>query len=311
MSDRLGLCTNYDGCRTAEAGDAVAVADGGDFVCPECGLELMEKTGAPPLPARWKKVLAAVGVVVGLGALIGSAVMFWPGDGRDPPTDTARLRELLAQGEFEAFRRMVENARDRPDVRELIAETTIAITPTVRFQYQMKGREASPALPFQGGKSNRPRLSKDDQYRIFLDVGETARPLHLYVFQRDHYGKIDRLFPDGTYSGIGNPVTSLMTVRMPPGERDWFYVDELPNTEGGAVTETIFVTLSPWPADDLNELYGRIHEATSKEAQELLTREFIARMESRREAGLPSVFFDDPAFDHVRASPSGRTTRTR
>jgi hypothetical protein len=94
MAKRVGKCTNFGLCRTADSRRSIDVGEGGEFSCPECGKPLREAAAAgPTAPAKsggGKKV-----AVVGALALIlsaGAAYKFLGGDGKtvvkhDGPND--------------------------------------------------------------------------------------------------------------------------------------------------------------------------------------------------------------------------------
>ena len=63
MAIRQGRCTNFGNCGAADRKQIIPIADGSDFVCPECNRQLTDM-------GRAAKSGSSVGIVVGLLLLL-------------------------------------------------------------------------------------------------------------------------------------------------------------------------------------------------------------------------------------------------
>lgn len=177
---------------------------------------------------------------------------------------------------------------------------------TVKFQYQKKGQKPSELYPIESPQIQGVTLTHEDNYRLEIEVPNMPEPLYLYVFRKDHYGKIYRRFPDPEmYAGmnipvVNNPVQPGTTYPMPPGQNKYVYLDELPSGETKSIPESIYVIASPFDAKDVNAFFGKIHQETDADTRNKLMAEFIQRIKSRETAGLESLFFREFVFYHAR-----------
>ena len=332
----LGKCTNFDECDKAINREEITVPDGADFVCPDCGGELMPVKGAkkPPIPLIAGIVLAVAVVGGGLGWVamgtddsgagvqeeqVNTATVGLDDETEieettetetapppeeapapeEPAVSEAEVRSLLKAGNFAVASQMVQDhAEAFPEIRRAMA---LPVNPVVRLQYKKKGhQQASQPVSLDQPQLGDLRLSHEDNYRVLVDIPPGAPPVHLYVFQQDHFGKIERIFPDPVFGGAENPLAGAVTLRLPPKESDWFYLDELASGEADAIPETLYVIASPWEAEDLDELFGRLHQEMGREERSRILENFVQRLRVRDQAGLASVFFQEFTFDHVR-----------
>jgi len=93
VATRQGKCTNFGNCDTSNKQEVIAVPQGADFVCPECGRALTEVGGQAGKKSRTPVFVAALVVVVLIGLVIWRALNH--GDGT---TLGSRLVELRLSG---------------------------------------------------------------------------------------------------------------------------------------------------------------------------------------------------------------------
>ncbi|NJL60307.1 MAG: DUF4384 domain-containing protein, partial [Desulfobacteraceae bacterium] len=115
----------------------------------------------------------------------------------------------------------------------------------------------------------------------------------MYVFQKDTNDNIDRIFPNPVWNADNNPLApDRFPLRIPPNKEEYLYVDEMPQ----AAEETIYVIASLWKAEDIEKIYGKIHQETDKGIRHQQIRQFLIMLELRKNAGLPSVFYKEFSF---------------
>jgi hypothetical protein len=213
---------------------------------------------------------------------------------------TARTEDvmaLLVQGEYEKAKSLCSNADNDPQNKRLCAEIVMPLTVEASFQYQKAGEKVSPELPFDANDLTSLVLTNRDNYRFFVSVA--LDNTFLYVFQKDQHGVINRLFPDPVWTkGVDNPLQKSNVYRIPTGEKEWFYLDELPSTKTEPINETIYIVASPWRAKDLEELYGKIHESTSAEGRKNLIEKFIHQLQARNDSNFKCLFYKEVTFEH-------------
>jgi len=304
MADIPGRCTNFGNCDIADEKKPVAAPEN-DFHCPECG-NTLTKVGKQrkPLP---KGLIAAGGGALVIIAGVLAVFLFYDPSPPPPapvPTTTAvesgQVMSHLTEGDFSAAVGLLQSSQAQ--VPALSALRRQIQTPThlgIRFQYKEAGQPNPSTLTIESSRRLTVTLTHRDNYRIYLS-NPTSRDLYVYAFQKDHYGKIHRIFPDPVYSGTGNPLGAGRTGRLPPGDKDWLYLDELSTAESGPIPETVRVAASPWPAEDIKRLYGRIHGTTQGEERRELMRKFEERLKARDDPSVPASFYREFSFMHDR-----------
>jgi len=72
---KIGKCINKTFCTNADSGKEIKIPFGDEFVCPECGLDLVEIPVAEPKFSKWAKIVISIGVVLGLA--VGGYFLFF------------------------------------------------------------------------------------------------------------------------------------------------------------------------------------------------------------------------------------------
>jgi hypothetical protein len=120
----------------------------------------------------------------------------------------------------------------------------------------------------------------------------------VYVFEKDHYGEVKRIFPDPVWSrGVENPVHNGKTYQL-PSEREWLYLDELPISQALTITETLYIVASPWRAKDIEQAYGKIYEAVTPDVRNELIEKFMAQLSARADSSIKSLYYKEFSFEH-------------
>ncbi|MFP5213458.1 MAG: hypothetical protein ACLGPL_08775 [Acidobacteriota bacterium] len=212
-----------------------------------------------------------------------------------PPVD---FNVLLAQGEFVKARDLLKKAPESEQTRTLLRELETPCSVQASFQYQKKDQGASPMFVMGKDDLKGVELTSRDAYRLKVTTAQSMA--HLYIFQKDHYGDVKRIFPDPVWSkGYDNPLAKGQTCEL-PGQKDWYYLDELPSDQQATITETIYVVASPWKAVDLEQLYGKIYEATSKTDRSALIDQFLRQLQLRNDSSLKCAYYVELPFQHAK-----------
>jgi len=208
------------------------------------------------------------------------------------------LMTCLRQGEFT---KTVQALQTMPEHPEMVTLRSVMDTPLgvqVQFQYQRGVESPSPLYPLESADLKGLVLSHRDVYRLSLSTASDET--YLYVFQQDRYGQMTRLFPDPVWSGVDNPIRHGHSYQIPPGSKEWVFLDELPPTQEAAIQETLYIIVSPWQATDLEALYGEVYAATSRESRGALLERFFARLRLREAAPIKAVYYKEFSFHHER-----------
>jgi len=206
------------------------------------------------------------------------------------------VKALLRKGAFTEAKRLLQDMPASPEKEKLVTELNTDLGLDVKFQYKMDTKEPSPQYPVDASDLNDLKLSHRDNYRLFISVSHNNA--FLYVYQKDHYGQIERLFPDPVWSKADNPIQAGTVYQIPPEQKTWLYLDELPSEN--PVEETLYLIVSPYEAEDLVNLHGEIYKATSKQTREELIRSFQERLELRKDTPFKAVQYKTLSFQHGR-----------
>ncbi|MBF0528110.1 MAG: DUF4384 domain-containing protein [Deltaproteobacteria bacterium] len=203
----------------------------------------------------------------------------------------------LTQGELAKAKEFCRSVSDDPQSKKLCTEMNTPLSIQAGFQYQKDGGSVSAVKPIEAQELKGLTLTNKDNYRLFVSVSQDK--VFLYIFQKDRYGVINRLFPDPIWSqGVDNPLQKNYEYRIPTGEKEWYYLDELLATQAGPITETIYIIASPWRSVDIEELYGKIHGATTTETRKDLTAKFLKRLQLRNEPTQKSTSYKEFSLEH-------------
>ncbi len=104
-------------------------------------------------------------------------------------------------------------------------------------------------------------LSEQEAY--YLEIAVSPRQ-YVYAAQLDARGALYALFPNPDFSGRNNPVEAGVTLRVPEIEN--FFLDE--NTG----KETIYVLSSPYPLEQVEQIFAGLATAGAAGMEDLATR---------------------------------------
>lgn len=208
----------------------------------------------------------------------------------------------LEKGDFSQAEKMMEKAElQNTDMQVLRDQMSADISTEIFFQYQKTGQAPSEFYPVSSPDLREIVLTHRDNYRLKLESKSQNQPVYLYVFQKDHRGNVDWIFPNPTWKPEkNNPLSpDSFPCFIPPEKTDWMYMDELsPETGGIFPEETLFMTASPWKASDIENLYGEICKETDSAKRNEQIGRFVRQLEKRKDAGLPAVVYQKLSFQH-------------
>jgi hypothetical protein len=264
-------------------------------------------TGMVTSPGTGKSTGTASVSVIGSGTAggtgTGSSSVTDTGTGTETGTGSAVtaavLRKMLENGQFdEAYTvKAAFGSTNDPEMSRLFREMNTPVGLSIRFQYRKEGQMNSAPQNIESSQLQNLTLTHKDDYRLHVDIPTGSHPIYLYIFQLDHSGLLQRVFPEPKYSALNNPVQAGILI-FPP--KEWFYLDELPSSNPDPLPETLLIIASPWDASDVNELFGRIHQATDPAQRMALTQKFKAQLKLRQNRTVPSLFYGDFSFQHSR-----------
>lgn len=211
----------------------------------------------------------------------------------------SKLEDITAhlnQGEFAKARDLLRSMPDDPQGKKVLNEMETPLVVEANFQFQKDGQTPSPIQPVDSQELSNLLLTNRDNYRLHVSV--SLDRVYLYIFQKDQYGEIKRVFPDPIWSrGVDNPVQKAISYQL-PSEKEWFYVDELPAAQTDAIAESLYFIASPWKAKDIEQLYGKIYEATTPETRKDLIQKFIKQLQLRNDPTFKSLYYKEFSFEH-------------
>jgi hypothetical protein len=202
----------------------------------------------------------------------------------------------LHQGEFTAARKLLQSLPDTPTKVRTLTTVNVPLRVEVRLQYQKHADAPSPLHSLDAPELADLTLTHRDNYRLFVSVSQAYT--YVYIFQKDRFGQMVRLFPDPVWSRAENPMRNSVTYQIPPGEREWWFLDVLPPDQDTAIQETLYVIASPWPAADIERLYDELDRATSQAERRTLLPQLLNRLRLRADAALPAVYHQAFSFRH-------------
>lgn len=207
------------------------------------------------------------------------------------------LVALLNYGDFFKTKELCNEAENDHQIKILCNKIEMPIFVETRFQYKKTGDAISSKLFADKEEINALTLTNKDNYKIFVSVSQENT--YLYMFQKDQHGVINRLFPDPVWTkGIENPLAKNTEYRIPTGEKEWFYLDELISAKSDTILETIYIIASPWRAMDIEDLYGKIHENTTAEGRKILIDKFTSRLQARNDQKFKCLYYKEIVFKH-------------
>jgi hypothetical protein len=224
------------------------------------------------------------------------------------PTDNAgaaKVRELLQEGKYAEARKELAMGGPGvdPEMDKLRQDMETPLGLVVNFQYQRPKSRPSEKIAIASPRLADLYLTPKDNYRMFI---ETHSPCYFYVFQTDAEGRVDRLFPNPFYNKTDNPVLPMLSLQIPFAHAEWLYLEEV-GREAPPKKNTLYFLASPWPAKHLDELYGKLHQETNREARNEILKEFMAALDSWKTAGMPALFLQEfNFFQAAKVPPPGR-----
>jgi hypothetical protein len=140
------------------------------------------------------------------------------------------------------------------------------------FHFQRQGSQLVEGLDLQVPQEETISLASADNYRLLL---EPAQDRYLYIFQLTSSGVLVKLFPNGTYSSIQNPLRQGRTVHL-PSEPNWFYLDETAASLAGE--ERLYIVASAQPMPDLEDLYAQYVQADDESNRQALLSSLLEKI---------------------------------
>jgi len=214
-----------------------------------------------------------------------------------PKAGPSKIRELWEKGKLAELKRELDNseAGAAPEVAKLRQEMDTKLEMVIKFQYQRPYARPTEKIALTSTKLTNLKLTPKDNYRMFI---ETLSPSYLYVFQVDAEGRVDRLFPNPFYNKTDNPVLPLLSLQIPYSHTEWLYLEEVAR-DAPPRKNTLYFLASPWPAKQLDELYGKLHKETNREVRNEILNEFMAALNVWKTAGVPACFFKELSFSQT------------
>lgn len=253
---------------------------------------LFEKKKIPPPVPGWPVLL----IFLCLALAAGGIYLF-----RGEKISARVLLTCLEQGEFSRAEKMMAKADpENGEIQRIREQMSAPLHAEIFFQFQKPGQKPSDYIPADSQTVRETILTHRDNYRLHIGRKSGNSPVWLYVFQKDQQGYTDRLFPHLLWKPLKeNPLyPEDFPCRIPPDPGEWLWLDEITARERELPDETLYIIASFWKAGDVEELFKEIQgETDSRKRREFMDR-FIRQMEKRKEAGLPSVFFEKITFRH-------------
>lgn len=212
------------------------------------------------------------------------------------PGTVEEVKKLLEHGRYSEARELITKFPNNPEVSSLADGFDSLMDVKVSFQFQRPGEPASQVYPVGAEELRGLSLTHKDSYRLLFETGDKC---HLYIFQMDELGKVDRIFPDPQTLDPGNPLQSLIRYRIPSGKQEWFFLDEFPGDKK-VMNETFYVLAARWEGKDLDEAYAEVCGATKRPEWEKALNHLMERIKARGEVQKSGVFYKEFLVRHGR-----------
>ncbi len=300
MTERKGKCTNFGQCNIADDNEVVTISVGDDFICPEseCGRPLSEITSRN-VPHRL--LIAAIGGVLAILSGLG-IYLFNDNNTVSPPYGIISPDEILThlkKGDFSKGLKLQHKLQENDATTQLlIRKMNTPLKIDVKLQFQKEGNPPSLPSSIESSDLQHLTLTHKDNYRLQVTIPANKGNIYLYIYQKDQHGKIHRIFPDPLYNEVDNPIQNNQTCQIP--SKNWFYLDELTSAEDSPITETVYIIASPWEAEDIQSLFGQIHQETDRNERNNLIQEFTGHLKRRNQSQVRAVFYKEFLFKHAK-----------
>lgn len=213
-----------------------------------------------------------------------------------PEKALIQARKLLESGRYKEARDLLSAFPNHPEISSIIEGFDMSLQVEIGLQYQHPGERPSAILSLNSEELAGLILTHRDNYRLFFTANDRN---YFYIFQIDTEGKVTRLFPDPVYNLGENPIQTGIRYQIPSKGNDWYYLEELPINQT-QIEEAIYLLASRWPARDLDDAYGAIYKAPTKNERDKALAHLKERIRCRKESKLPGVFCQEFVFLHKR-----------
>ena len=245
----------------------------------------------PPSPRRFRKVPAL------FVALAGALILYLAYQSApDPESLIARVIEAQEQGNHLQARELLDEFLQREGeqderVLELSHQLSDSLDLGITFHYLKSGQQGTRPISPSHSSRDPVVLRSGDLYRFSCTMSDSG---FLYAYQVDSRGKLDRL-PGASSSSGPVRLEAGSTRFLPPGETDWYALDEQDGQE------TIYFVASRRPGRDLEKIYAQLLRApeTKKGAIRRTLMEKIKTRAQAREAGIMGIFYAAFTFQHL------------
>ena len=302
MATRKGKCTNFGECEKANNSEIIEIPLGQEFVCPNgCG-ELIE------IPQRRIKPISLIVGTSGVIFILVAVIFLYPY--LTSETENCNVSPQFSykdeivnsfkNGQFNEKLKELKNSLGKDEeLDQLWKVIQKPINFVTKLQYKKSGQPLSDAIDIDSHKLQDLTLTHDDIYRLLVSFDHPK--IFLYIFQKDQYGDIMRIFPELVWSKMENPIEPGLENYEIPGKGEYFFLNELKNPDSGPIEEILYIVASPWEANDLKKLYGEVKAATKIEERNSKIDELFKKMEKRENLNLKCVYYKKISFLHAHS----------
>jgi len=211
------------------------------------------------------------------------------------------IQSLLFHGEYdEAQNKLALVDRNQPWVKQIFNNLNAKLEVQVNFIFRKRENAQMHRMAFNSRRNASLRLNHRDYYRLEIVFPETKPVLHLYLFQLDTTGNLDRLFPSQLW-GTSNPIMpTIAEANVPTDPKDWLFLSKLSQETEGMIKEQLVFILSPWPVKDMEALYDKFQLAADDGQRRLLLEAFLERLQVREKGTFSSVVVKRMNFWHEK-----------